>query len=385
MTTLQNRDRIRTTHVGSLPRPARLLDAMKAKFDGVPIDGSGYAQRVREAVRDMVQRQIATGIDIVTDGEMSKSGFFAYVAERLSGFEPRPDRKFKLFAAEIAAFPEYYEQYFRQAMLGGAVTPVVPLACVGPVTYQGIAALQADLANLRAALAEHPQVEAFVPATAPSGVGFNEYYRSEEEYLFAVADAMQTEYLAIVDAGFSLQIDDPFIVDVFCDPELDAEMQRRRADLYVEVINHGLRGIPAERVRFHTCFGINHGPRIHEAAMADVIEHMLRVNASAYSFEGANPRHEHEYRLWDDHKLPAGKVLIPGVITHASNIVEHPELIAERLLRYAQRVGRENVIAGADCGFSSQACYHPEIDPKVVWAKFEALRDGARLASAALW
>jgi 5-methyltetrahydropteroyltriglutamate--homocysteine methyltransferase len=196
---------------------------------------------------------------------------------------------------------------------------------------------------------------------------------------------MRTEYQAIVDAGLFLQIDDPFLCDVLVDPRLEARKRRNAAALHVEVVNDALTGIPPERVRFHTCYGINEGPRIHEAPMRDVAPYLLQINAGAYSFENANPRHEHEYHLWEEVKLPEGKTLIPGMLTHASNIVEHPELIAERLLRFADRVGRDNVIAGTDCGFSSQATYRPEVHPTVIWAKFEALRDGARIASRRLW
>ena len=224
-----------------------------------------------------------------------------------------------------------------------------------------------------------------MPAVAPSGVGNNEYYRDDEEFFHAVGTALHTEYKAIVDAGFLLQIDDPFLSENFADPHLNAAQRNAQATIYVEAINESLRGIPPERVRLHTCYGINEGPRIHEAALADVAGHMLKVNAGAYSFEAANARHEHEYHLWETVKLPDGKVLRPGTITHASNIVEHPELIAERLLRFARLVGRENVQAGADCGFSSQATYNTEVHPTVIWAKFEALRDGARLASKQLW
>jgi 5-methyltetrahydropteroyltriglutamate--homocysteine methyltransferase len=381
----QNTDRILTTHVGSLPRPKDLLDLMKARLAGQPHDQVDYDARVREAVKDCVRRQVAAGIDVVADGEQSKPGFYTYVRERLDGFEPRPHTRANFFAAERAAFPEYYEQYFKQAMLGNTIAPLKSLACVGPVKYCGEAALQREIDNLKAATAGLDCRGAFMPAVAPSGVGANEYYKSEDEYFHAVAAAMRNEYKAIVDAGFLLQIDDPFLSDVFVDVSLDAAQRRRRADLYVEALNAGLSGIPPERVRYHTCYGINHGPRVHEAALADVAGHMLKVNAGAYSFEAANPRHEHEYHLWEKLKLPDGKVLIPGVITHASNIVEHPELIAERIMRYAKLVGRENVIAGADCGFSSQATYATEVHPTVIWAKFEALRDGARLASRQLW
>ena len=255
----------------------------------------------------------------------------------------------------------------------------------GPIRYRGEAALQRDIDNLKAALAGVPHVAAFMPAVAPSGVGENEYYNTDEAFFHAVGAALHTEYQAIVDAGFILQIDDPFLSDLFGDPSFDAAQRAARAEVYVAALNASLHGIPPERVRYHTCYGINHGPRIHEAALADVAGYMLRMNAGAYSFEAANARHEHEYHLWETVKLPAGKVLIPGVITHSSNIVEHPEWIAERLVRFARLVGRENVVAGADCGFSSQATYRPEVHPTVIWAKFEALRDGARIASRTLW
>jgi 5-methyltetrahydropteroyltriglutamate--homocysteine methyltransferase len=374
-------DRILTTHVGSLPRPAALLDLMKASAEGVAVDPGQYQNQLRSAVNDCVRRQADTGIDILTDGEQSKPGFFTYIRERLEGFEIRPNQRSDKFEAEVAAFPEYYEEYFKRAMLGGSVVPAVPLVCTGPVKYRGHEALKRDIDNLKVAAGNVPHHAVFMPSVAPSGVGSNEYYGSDDEFFYAVGAALRTEYNAIVEAGFLLQIDDPFLSENFSDPHLDPAQRHARASIFVEAINESLRGIPPERVRLHTCYGINEGPRIHEAALADVAGHMLKVNAGAYSFEAANPRHEHEYHLWERLKLPDGKMLIPGVITHASNIVEHPEWIAERILRYARLVGRENVMAGADCGFSSQATYKTEVHPTVIWAKFEALRDGARLAS----
>jgi 5-methyltetrahydropteroyltriglutamate--homocysteine methyltransferase len=385
MSIQQNTDRILTTHVGSLPRPKALLDLMKAEAEGLAVDRGQYEKQLRSAVADCVRRQADTGIDILTDGEQSKPGFFTYVRERLEGFEARPDQRSEKFQAEVEAFPEYYEQYFKHSMLGGTVVPIVPLVCTGPVKYRGHAALARDIDNLKAASAGAKHHAVFMPSVAPSGVGTNEYYRSDEEFFHAVGAALHTEYQAIVDAGFLLQIDDPFLSENFAHPRLDRSQRLAMATIYVEAINESLRGIPPERVRLHTCYGINEGPRIHEAPLADVVGHMLKVNAGAYSFEAANPRHEHEYHLWETVTLPEGKTLIPGVITHASNIVEHPELIAERLIRFAKLVGRENVLAGADCGFSSQATYNTEVHPTVVWAKFEALRDGARLASKQLW
>jgi len=378
-------DRILTTHCGSLARPKDLLDMLKAKFTGESYDHDTYARRVRSAVAEVVRKQVESGIDIPTDGEQGKPGFFAYVSERLTGLTPKPGARFTLFEAEVAAFPEYYEQYLSRAMLGGAAVPMVPLACTGPVSYRGHEAVRSDIDNLKAALEGLTPEEVFMPAVAPRGVGRNEYYRTEEEYLYAVAEALHTEYQAIVDAGFIVQVDDPFLTDVYSYSPLSAPERRKTAEMYVEALNHGLRGIPSEKVRFHTCYGINEGPRVHDAPLKDIVDVMLKVNAGAYSFEAANARHEHEYHVWEHVKLPEGKVLIPGVVTHASNIVEHPELIAERITRYAKLVGRENVIAGTDCGFSSQATYNPEVHPTVVWAKFQAMAEGARLATEQLW
>jgi 5-methyltetrahydropteroyltriglutamate--homocysteine methyltransferase len=387
MTLQQNTDRIQTTHIGSLPRPHALLDLMKAKLAGQPYDRAHYAAALADAVAEVVRKQVACGIDIVTDGEFSKPGFFTYVQERLEGFEARPGRKMSLFAQEVAAFPEYYAEYFKHAMLGGAIVPLAPVVCVGPVRYRGEKAVATDIANLKAAAAAAGVApdHVFLPATAPSGVGVNEHYKTEEEYFHALAGELNHEYRAIVDAGLLVQIDDPFLADIFVEPELDDAQKTRRAEMYVEATNVALAGIPAERVRFHTCYGINEGPRLFEANLREVLPYALRINAGSYSFEAANPRHEHEYHLFESVKVPDGKVICPGVITHASNIVEHPELIAERIVRFADRVGRENVIAAADCGFSSQALYRTEVHHTVVWEKFNAMRQGADLASKKLW
>jgi len=387
VTLQQNVDRIRTTHIGSLPRPHDLLDLMKAKFNGLAYDQKLYQETITRSVADAVRRQAECGIDFVTDGEFSKPGFFTYIQERLEGFEARPDQKVKLFEQEVAAFPDYYAQYFKEAMMGGAIVRLAPVVCVGPIKYRGEKFLQTDIDNLKAAAktAGIPNHRLFLPATAPSGVGINEYYKSDEEYFHALAAELAKEYRAIGAADILLQIDDPFLSDIFVEPGLDDAGKKRRAQIYVEATNAALRGIPPEIVRFHTCYGINEGPRIYEAALADTIEYVLKINAGSFSFEAANPRHEHEYHLFERIKVPEGKVVCPGMITHASNIVEHPELIAERILRYANLVGRENVIAGADCGFSSQALYRTEVHPTVVWEKFKALRQGADLASKRLW
>jgi len=387
MTIQQNTDRIQTTHIGSLPRPHRLLDAMKAKYAGKPYDETAFQAALRGAVVDVVRKQVDCGIDIVTDGEFSKPGFFTYIRERLEGFESRPNAKIKLFEQEVAAFPEYYEQYFKQAMMGGAIVSLAPVVCVGPVKYRGQKLVQIDIDNVKAAAtaAGVANEHVFLPATAPSGVGINEYYKSDEDYFNALAAEMAKEYRAIVDAGILVQIDDPFLPDIFFELGRDDADKQRRAEMYVEAINTALEDIPPERVRFHTCYGINEGPRIYEAALADIIDYVLKINAGSYSFEAANPRHEHEYHLFERIKVPEGKVLVPGVVTHASNIVEHPELIAERIIRFARLIGRDNVIAGADCGFSSQAMYSTEVHPTVIWEKFKAMRQGADIASRQLW
>jgi 5-methyltetrahydropteroyltriglutamate--homocysteine methyltransferase len=378
-------ERILTTHCGSLPRPHGLLDMMKAKLSGEHYDHGAYDALAEGAVRESVRKQVECGIDIPTDGEMSKPGFFAYVRERLDGFEPQPEFHFPRFAAETEAFPEYYATYMQQAMLGGAVAQIAPLVCTGPVSYRTLEFVERDIANLKAALDGVEAQDVFLPSVAPSGVGFNQYYATEEEYFHAVGEAMRHEYLAILGAGFLLQLDDPFLTEIFSQPSLSLPEKRKKAEMWVEALNHAIRGLPPEKIRFHTCYGINEGPRVYDAPLKDVAEVMLKINAGAYSFENANARHEHEYHIWESLKLPEGKALIPGVITHASNIVEHPELIAERIVRFAKLVGRENVIAGADCGFSSQATYRPEIHPTVIWAKFQALAEGARLATKQLW
>jgi 5-methyltetrahydropteroyltriglutamate--homocysteine methyltransferase len=272
-------------------------------------------------------------------------------------------------------------------MMGGAILSIAPVVCTGPVKYRGEALVRIDIDNVKAAAdaagVSHDHV--FLPATAPSGVGTNEYYKTDEEYFHALAAELNHEYRAIVDSGILVQIDDPFLTDIFVEPGLDGRQRARRAEIYVEACNAGLEGIPTERVRYHTCYGINEGPRIHEAALSDVIDYALKVKAGSFSFESANPRHEHEYHLFETVRLPDGVVICPGVITHASNIVEHPEWIAERLIRYAKLVGRENVMAAADCGFSSQALYKTEVHETIVWEKFKAMRQGADLATKQLW
>ena len=376
-------DRILTTHVGSLARPDDILRMIQAKVQGQPFDEAAFNARVRTAVAESVRKQAEVGIDVVSDGEQGKDSFAAYIRERLAGLEPTEaattTAAMMRASQEVAAFREYYEEYYFKPRAANRVAGNLQMVCTGPVAYIGQAAVQADIANLKAALQGVPVQEAFIPASAPRSMAGNRYYRSTEEYIFAVADAMHEEYKAITDAGLLLQIDDPALTVGYGAP---SEMTGER---YVEAINHALRGIPPEQVRFHTCYGINEGPRVFDTPLADIVGLMLKINAGAYSFEAANPRHEHEWRVWEDVKLPEGKAIIPGVITHTTNVVEHPRLVADRILKYAGAVGRENVIAGADCGFCSEARFQPDVHPAVVWAKFEALVEGARLATEELW
>ena len=378
-------DRILTTHVGSLARPTELLDTMKEKENGRPYDHELFDRQVTDAVADRVRRQVEAGIDIVTDGEMSKVSFLGYVKDRLGGYEvdTGETRLAPSWQKEVDDFPDYYADYFKK--YASTVSPLRRIICKGPISYVGQELLQTDIANLKAAVAHYDVADVFMPSTGPSGFGRNEYYESHEEYLHAVADAMHEEYLGIVDAGFILQVDDPFLIDMLSDPSFDKEERQRQARVHVEALNHALRGIPTEKIRHHTCYGLNHGPRMNDIPLSDAVPFMLSINAGAYSFEVANPRHYHEWRIWEDVKLPEGKILIPGLIGHATNYVEHPELIADYIVKYAGLVGRENVIAGADCGFSSRASYAPEVHPTVVWPKFHALAEGAALATKQLW
>ena len=392
--------RILTTHVGSLARPPNLLDQLAAQQAGEAYDERSLAGAVEAAVADVVRRQVECGIDVVSDGEQSKVGFSTYLRDRLAGLTPDEEAGpppasgtaplgtlGSVYAEEVGAFPEYYERYFGSGNMSGVARPG-PLACTGPVTYRGQAQLAADLENLRRAVASapHPPAEAFVPATTGRVAARNAYYPTEDAFVEAVSEAVRTEYQAIVEAGFLLQVDDPGITRLWgVDPDLPVRERTKLAESRVEAINHSLRGIPAERVRFHCCYGINEGPRVYDQPLSDYVELMFKINAGAYSFESANPRHAWSWRVFEDVKLPDGKILIPGCISHAHNIVEHPEYIAQLLVNYGQLVGRENVIAGGDCGFSSQATYNPEVHPSVVWAKMSALAEGARLATERLF
>src|SRR5215510_9559113 len=374
-------ERILTTHAGSLARPAELREMLAARDERRPYDREAFAASVRAAVAEVVREQAAVGLDVVNDGEQSKRHFTSYARERLGGIEERPlgpgERPLaQIYGRDAAEFPEYFAG---RGNLAGREA-----VCVGPLTYVGQEAVRTDIANLMAALAGVEVTEAFLPAVAPGTIEHwlsNEHYASDEAYLAAIADAMRVEYRAIVDAGFLLQIDDPDLADAWqIHPRMSVAEYRAFAALRIEALNHALRDIPPERVRFHVCWGSYHGPHKHDLPLADFVDLILSVRAEAYSVEASNPRHDHDWRVWEEVELPEGKILIPGVVGHASDFVEHPELVAERLVKYARLVGRENVIAGTDCGLGGRVGH-----AKIVWAKFEALAEGARLATQQLW
>jgi 5-methyltetrahydropteroyltriglutamate--homocysteine methyltransferase len=381
-------DRILTTHVGSLPRPDDLFELMLARMDGKPVDESAFAKRVRRAVADSVKEQVAAGLDVVSDGEMGKPSFITYAAQRLDGLEKREGVRPSPFSntRETKDFPEYYQSAVAEQV--SARRRRALMVCAGPITYKGHAQIKAELETLKSALNGANAAEAFVPAIAPSNVETttpNEYYPSAEAYVFAIAEAMRAEYQAIVDAGFLLQIDDPFLITYYITrPDLSVAECRKWAQLRVEALNAAIAGIPADRIRFHTCYSVNMGPRVHDMQLKDIIDIILKVRSGGYSFEAANPRHEHEWEEWRRVKLPEDKVLLPGVITQSTVLVEHPELVAQRIERFAGIVGRERVIASADCGFASFAGSN-EVHPSIVWAKFAALAEGSRIASRRLW
>jgi len=381
-------DRIITTHVGSLPRPDTLFEMMLARMDGKAVDDKAYAELVRKAVEDIVRQQVAIGLDVVNDGEMRKPSFITYAAKRLDGLETREGTRPSPFSntRETRDFPEFYQSAVADQV--SARRRRALMVCTGPIKYKGHQQLKTDLDLLRLALKGVDALEAFVPAIAPSNIETttpNEYYPSAEAYVFAIADAMREEYKAIVDAGFLLQIDDPFLVTYYITrPDLSIAECRKWAELRVEALNAAIADIPADRIRFHTCYSVNMGPRVHDMELKDIIDIITRVRAGGYSFEAANPRHEHEWEEWKRAKLADDVVLIPGAITQSTVLVEHPELVAQRIARFADIVGRERVIAGADCGFASFAGSN-EVHPSIVWAKFAALVEGARIASKRLW
>jgi 5-methyltetrahydropteroyltriglutamate--homocysteine methyltransferase len=381
-------DRIITTHAGSLPRPPELLKLIRAKATGQSFEENELATEVTRSVEALSKRQADLGLDVISDGEMSKPSFLGYITERLGGVRVTAEPLGNPWkgSRENNAFPEYYawEATLNLSPASGAKRVI----CDGPLTYKGQRQVAADIATFKAALAKVNVREAFLPAISPSNVEFwirNEHYKSDEEYIFALADVLHEEYKAITDAGLLLQIDDPRLVTQYVfDASLSLEDCRKWAEVRVEALNRALRGLPEEQIRFHTCYSIDMGPRTNDMELKNIIDIILKIRAGAYSFEGANPRHEHEWKVWGHVDLPGHKILIPGVITHSTVLVEHPELVCDRILRYASVVGRERVIAGADCGFGTFAG-SMMIHPTVAWAKLDSLVKGARLATAQLW
>jgi 5-methyltetrahydropteroyltriglutamate--homocysteine methyltransferase len=384
--------RIITTHVGSLPRPDDLVPILQRKDAGLEYDREAFSRGVAQSVRDVARRQAQIGVDVINDGEHSKASFTSYQRTRLTGFE-KTDKPFgsRHGMRDALQFPAVYAEMatmFAARPSNGLKIQRSPVVCTGPITYCGQDEVQADVENLKAALAETGAAEGFMTALAPTNVAQpeqNEYYRTAEEFNAAIADAMNVEYRAIVEGGLILQIDDPRLATHWDrNPGISVEECRKAIAGQVEVLNYALRGIPPDRVRYHTCYSVNVGPRTNDFELKNFADLMLQINAGGYTFEASNPRHEHEWAVWETVKLPEDKVLIPGVVSHCVYLVEHPELVAQRIARFAGVVGAERVIASNDCGFATAAA-GDQVHPDVAWAKLEALVQGSRLASAALF
>ena len=391
-----DRDRIATTHVGSLVRPPELVEVLRARSEGKDVEAGRYERTLRQAVEDVVRQQVEVGLDVVSDGEFGKGiSWSRYVLARMDGFEYRtaPDAGPKPVAGAVVPdteerrrFGEFYAEYDRTQGFEGDIGAWV---CTGPVRYRAVETLQRDIDNLRQALEHAGGSQGFLPAVAPASVASgrrNEHYASDEELLFAVADALRSEYRAIIDAGLVLQVDDawfPMMYELIVPPGT-LEDYRRWAQVRVEALNHALSGLPEERVRYHVCWGSWNAPHTGDIPLREIIDLVLQVRAGGYSLEQANPRHEHEWRIWEDVRLPDGKVLLPGVISHATNVVEHPELVAERLTRLARLVGPDRVVGSTDCGFA-QGPFVQRVHPTIMWAKLASLVEGARLAGRELF
>jgi 5-methyltetrahydropteroyltriglutamate--homocysteine methyltransferase len=389
-------DRILVTHVGSLIRPPRLVEFLRASEDGKPYDKAAYERCLTESVAEIVRQQVESGVDVVSDGEFSKGVNWAfYIHSRLAGISVRPitedEAKDPLASMgggqDRVAFPEFYKEYDQASGLGKRLGRRVVVN--GAIKYAGQQQIARDIANLKTAAAKANATGAFLPVVAPASAlpgAKNEHYSDEKSFLFALADALHEEYQAIVDAGLAVQVDDaflPYMYERLVPPKSLAEY-KAWAQLRIDALNHALRGIPEERSRYHICWGSWNGPHAFDVPLKDIVDLLLQVRVGHYSIEQANPRHEHEWAVWQTVKLPPGKKLIPGVISHATNIVEHPELVAQRLVRLANVVGRENVLAGTDCGFA-QSPFAQRVHPSIMWAKLRSLAEGARLASAQLW
>jgi 5-methyltetrahydropteroyltriglutamate--homocysteine methyltransferase len=380
---LYSTNRIMTAHAGSLPRPDDLREMLVAKANGEPYDAGALDRRLKSAVAETVRHQAQCGLDCINDGELSKTNFTDYVRWRIAGYASRPSagpRRLSITARDETKFAGYFAANPRARPVGPPTMPV----CVEKLRYTGQADLAADLANFKAALEGVNVAEAFLPANSPGTIEHwlaNEYYKSDEEFVFAIADVMHEEYQAIVDAGFVLQIDDPDLPDGWnCLPNITLPDYRKYATIRVDALNHALAGIPKEKIRLHVCWGSHHGPHHDDVPLKDIVDLIFRVQAGSFSIEASNPCHEHEWRVFEEAKLPAGATLVPGVVGHCTDFIEHPDLVAERLVRYARLVGRENVLAGTDCGIGTRVGH-----PSICWAKFEALAEGARRATKILW
>jgi 5-methyltetrahydropteroyltriglutamate--homocysteine methyltransferase len=399
------RDRILTTHAGSLPRPDALIAANHARESGAMVDDQRFQDELSSAVEDVVRQQQKIGIDVPGDGEFGKSmgyrvnyrAWWSYSFTRLGGLEPSgpglyeaPPKRSRPGEVVLTSFADRRDRTRFLAVYAdpeggvstGPRTATWPV-CVGPVVYQGQDAIAADIARFKAALAACGIEQGFMTSVAPGSASrlTNTYYKTDEELLFACADAMREEYKAIIDAGLILQLDDPSIAENWdmINPEPAVEDYKKFSMVRVEALNHAIKGLPEDRMRFHLCWGSWHGPHTTDIPLRDIVDVMLAINCQAYSFEAGNVRHEHEWTVWRDVELPDGKLILPGVVSHATNVVEHPELVAQRILRFAQLVGRERVIASTDCGLGGR------VHPLIAWAKLESLTQGAQLASRALW
>lgn len=385
---IRSTNRILATHAGALPRPEDLWPMVVARAKGEPHDKQALAARLKSAVADVVRKQVECGIDSVNDGELSKTSFTSYVRERLSGFETREfkpgegPKPLSIMSRDMKRFAEYFAG--KHGGFGWAGFRAGQVYCTEPLTYVGHAALNEDVDNFKAALHGVKVAEAFLPANTPGTIEHwlrNEHYKTEEEFVYAIAEAMREEYEGIVAAGFLLQIDDPDLPDGWqMYPEMSVAQYRKYATLRVDALNHALRNIPRDRIRLHVCWGSFHGPHQADIPLKDIVDIIFRVKASSYSIEASNPVHEHEWAVFEDVKLPRDAVLIPGVVGHCCDFIEHPELVAQRLVRYAKLVGRENVMAGTDCGLGPRVGH-----PNIAWAKLSALAEGARLATQQLW
>jgi 5-methyltetrahydropteroyltriglutamate--homocysteine methyltransferase len=380
--------RILTTHAGSLIRPQSVVEFDAARRDGGSVDESAYDAALAAAVKDVVATQAKSGIDIPDDGEFSKSSWGTYINDRVSGFQRDPDRMMAINYTGRDA--DRFAEFFDGEAPGGTRNNRWRGAdvCVAPIVYTDQHSIHRDIANMKAAMASAGVEEGFLPVVAPASAAFNgvnDYYKTDEEYVYALSEALRTEYLAIYESGLILQVDDAVLANAYDDLMAQSrETYRKWAETRIEALNHALRGIPADRVRYHLCYGSWHAPHVSDAPLEDIVDLILRVNAGAYSIEAANVRHEHEWRVWEENKLPEGKSLIPGVVTHHTISVEHPRLVADRLVRYASVVGRENVIAGTDCGFQ-QGARIQRVHPTIMWAKLRSLAEGAEIASKELF